>query len=310
MGERDLQNAILLIDKPSGLTSFETISTVKRVLKLRKAGHSGTLDKFASGLLVMCTGWCTKLTRFFLDSDKRYDGIIRLGISTDTDDREGTVTERNSVVPVNSEDIEHLKSMFSGVIRQTPPRYSALKIQGKRASDRVRSGETVDIQEREVTVFDLVLESVKDDSAVILTKVHCSKGTYIRSLARDIGKVLGFGAHLEELRRTESGQFSVHDAATLDEIRQYAEGSKVRSDFIRDPVDAFSDFGTMTVNDVAAERVLNGAPFGRENVMHFAPAGSKPYLILNEKKILIAIVDADIENWRITYINVFNAVNK
>jgi len=310
VGERDLQNAILLINKPSGLTSFETISGVKRILKLRKVGHSGTLDKFASGLLVVCTGWCTKLTRFFLDSDKRYEGIIRLGISTDTDDREGAVIAQNAVGQVRPEDIEYLTGIFSGVIRQTPPRYSALKIQGKRASDRVRSGESVDIKEREVTIFSLHLETSGDDSAVLSVKVHCSKGTYIRSLARDIGGKLGVGAHLEELRRIGSGRFSVDDSATLDEIQQYSEGKDVRKDFIRNPVDAFSDFGYMIVDESASDRIMNGAPFSRNDVIHCEAVDDKPYLILNEKKILIAIVDADIENWRITYINVFNAVNK
>ena len=310
MGERDLQNAILLVDKPSGLTSFETISTVKRILKLRKVGHSGTLDKFASGLLVVCTGWCTKLTRFFLDSDKRYDGSIRLGISTDTDDREGTVLSRNTVVPVRPEDIEYLTGKFSGVITQKPPRYSALKIQGKRASDRVRSGEKVEIAEREVSVYSLVLERAEEDAEVLNVHVHCSKGTYVRSLARDIGETLGFGGHLEELRRVGSGRFSVDDAATLDEIQGYAAGRCVERDFIRDPVDAFSEFGSMVVDATAAERIMNGAPFKRDNVLQRVSVDNKPYLILNEKKNLIAIVDADIENWRITYINVFNVVYK
>ncbi len=305
---QQLQNAVLLIDKPAGVTSSETVGIVKKILKARKIGHSGTLDKFASGLLVVCTGMYTKLTRFFLDSDKRYTGSVRLGVATDTDDVEGAVMERRPVGDIADSKLDELVSAFSGRISQRPPQYSALKLQGRRASDLMRSGKDVSLAEREVEIRDFRISRSPGDPSLLSIEVACTKGTYIRSLARDMGAMLGTGAHLESLRRTGSGAFSVAEAAGIDELRAFAEGYAPGKRFYLTPREALADFGCLVVSEEGRRKVLNGAFFAADDVLEREKRGEKPCLILDEKKNCIAIVEVEFENWRINYLNVFNGV--
>ncbi|MCP4132650.1 MAG: tRNA pseudouridine(55) synthase TruB [bacterium] len=306
---QDLQNAVILIDKPVGRTSFETVSQVKRLLKVKKIGHSGTLDKFASGLLVLCTGRATRLTNYFLESDKEYSGIVQLGIATDTCDIYGDVITNNPFAHITEEEIKNALNSFKGEIMQMPPLYSALKINGQRASDLVRNGKEVEIKERQITIYNIESRHIDRENGRVSIYVSSSKGTYIRSIARDMGEILGTGAHLASLRRLKSGHFSIENAVTIEELREFIEKGTQEKDFIVSPVNALQKFSCITVNNAARNRIVNGAYFDREDALNIdinEINEKKLFIIVDEDKNLIAIAEIDIEKWHIKYRNVFN----
>ncbi len=300
------ENDVLLIDKPVGKTSFDTISEIRKLLNIKKIGHSGTLDKFASGLLILCTGRATKLTRYFLESDKRYIGTIKLGVSTDTCDIDGKITKEKDVSWLTKEAVYDIQKEFKGEIMQVPPQYSALKIKGKRASDLAREGIEPELPERKVVIKKLKILAFDLDNFLLTIDVVCSKGTYIRALARDIGRFLNTEAHLQSLRRNESGDFKVENAVAIDEFKNYLNGSVLEKKFYYSPQEALSHFGTIKVDKKGAFKVLNGAPFKKNETIEIKSKKEVPFRILDEEKNLIAIVDIDIDNWRIIYLNVFN----
>jgi tRNA pseudouridine55 synthase len=299
-------NAVLLINKTEGVTSFDVVSMVRKLLRQRKIGHSGTLDKFASGLLVLCTGASTKLTRYFLESDKRYRAMIQLGIVTDTDDPTGVVLEERPVPPFSHEDILRALDSFRGEQLQRPPRYSALKLSGKRASDLARSGGEVDLQPRRVRIREIMLNSYDPASGRLSIDVVCSKGTYIRSIARDLGEKLDVGGHCRELARLGSGSFSLENAVTVDELRLHLETGLPARKFRLSPGEALAGFRRMVVNQNAVRRVFNGALFPQADIISVGESGEKGFIILDEGENLIAIADIDIDKWQIKYNNVFN----
>jgi len=307
----DPRNAVLLLDKPAGMTSAAVVGAVQRILQQRKIGHSGTLDKFATGLLVLCTGGATKLTRFFLDGDKRYEGIARLGVATDTDDGEGAVIARSVVGEIDDAALALLRARFTGEMDQVPPRYSALKVSGRRASDLMRRGDDVALAPRRVTVYSLEVRRVDGDPAALRLTAHCSKGTYIRSLVRDMGEALGCGAHLEALRRTASGSFGIEQAVTLEELHGGADRAAGAGRGWVSPFDALGGFGVLAVDDEGAGRVANGAPFERRQVRSMEPSSSqRPYRVIDGANNMIAIAEVDSDNWTIRYVNVFKEENK
>lgn len=209
-------SGILLLDKPVGLTSNAALGRAKRVLGIKKAGHTGTLDPMASGLLVLCFGEATKVSGFLLDADKAYVAEATLGAVTDSEDAEGEVIERHEVPALNEGAIEQVLGGFRGPIEQVPPMHSALKHQGQRLYDLARRGETVERPPRSITIHNLTLLGF--ESPRLHLAVECSKGTYIRSLVRDIGHALGCGAHLSALRRTYSAPFRLADAISLETL--------------------------------------------------------------------------------------------
>jgi tRNA pseudouridine55 synthase len=209
-------SGILLLDKPSGITSNAALGRAKRVLGIRKAGHTGTLDPMASGLLVLCFGEATKVSGFLLDADKAYEAEATLGITTDSEDAEGEVTAEQPVPEFGDADIEAALAGFRGPIEQVPPMHSALKHKGKRLYELARRGEVVERPPRSVVIH--ALDCVEWTPPTLCLNVRCSKGTYIRSLVRDIGAALGCGAHLSALRRTLSSPFGIEDAITLDQL--------------------------------------------------------------------------------------------
>jgi tRNA pseudouridine55 synthase len=303
---KDLLNAILLIDKPEGKTSHETIKETQRITGASKIGHAGTLDRFASGLLIHCTGQATKLARYLLEDDKSYSGTIKLGVSTDTHDLEGNVTEIRESISVTSENIIAAARGFTGDIVQVPPQFSALKIKGKRASDRVRRGERVTLAGRKVRINDFTVFDIDLDNSRFSFRVSCSKGTYIRSLARDMGQILGTGAYVETLRRTAAGIFSIDEAVTLPQLDEYVKGAPIDPQFIVTPVQALRNYGMMVVNGGARERILNGANFDVDSAIDIVDKGGKVFIIADEEGNLIAIADMDLNKWQIKYLNVFN----
>ena len=208
-------SGVLLLDKPAGISSNTALQKAKRLYQAAKAGHTGNLDPFATGLLPVCFGEATKFSQFLLDADKTYQGLIRLGQTTTTGDPEGEVLTRQDV-RVGLEQVRQVLERFIGKISQVPPMYSALKRDGKALYEYARQGLEVERAPREVTIYSLILERFEGDE--LLVTVSCSKGTYIRTLAEDIGKTLGCGAYLQALRRIAIGEFEIKDAFTLEQL--------------------------------------------------------------------------------------------
>ncbi|MGC1374717.1 MAG: tRNA pseudouridine(55) synthase TruB [Anaerolineales bacterium] len=222
MDNQELKNAIsgvLVVDKPVGMTSHDVVQAIRMGTGIRRAGHTGTLDPRASGVLVILVGPAVRLSEYVSASDKRYQAVIRLGASTDTYDADGRFTQQaNAPVNVTEQQFEETLKQFIGEIEQTPPPYSAVKVQGRRAYDMARQGEEVDLAPRKITVHHLeVLEWAPPE---VVVDVHCSSGTYVRSLANDMGNALGCGAYLIGLRRTKSGRFSLRDATPLRKLQE------------------------------------------------------------------------------------------
>jgi tRNA pseudouridine55 synthase len=219
----DVNNAIsgvLVVDKPTGMTSHDVVQVIRRGTNIRRAGHTGTLDPRASGVLVILVGPAVRLSEYVSASDKRYQAIIRLGESTDTYDADGTVTD-SAPVNVTEKQFEDALKNFIGEIEQTPPPYSAIKVKGQRAYQRARDGEEFELAPRKIQVYNLDLLEWASPEAVV--DVYCSSGTYVRSLAHDVGKLLGCGAHLVSLRRTKSGRFTLRDAVPLRKLKDAFE---------------------------------------------------------------------------------------
>lgn len=217
-------HGVLLLDKPLGWSSNDALQKAKWLLRAEKAGHTGTLDPLASGVLPLCFGAATKFSQLQLDADKTYQARLRLGLRTQTGDAEGEVIQERAV-NVNAPLLAAVIEQFTGVIRQVPPMHSALKKDGRALYHYARAGIEVEREAREVRIFDLAATLVQETGQrpLVELKVRCSKGTYIRSLAEDIGEALGCGAHLSALRRIESGGFSVSQCMTLEALEAIAE---------------------------------------------------------------------------------------
>ena len=220
----DLKNAIsgvLVVDKPIGLTSHDVVQIVRKGTNIRRAGHTGTLDPRASGVLVILIGPAVRLSEYVSASDKRYQAVVRLGASTDTYDADGRILSTSPIDKITEEQFEDALTNFVGEIEQIPPPYSAIKIKGRKAYEMAREGEEVDLAPRRINVYSLELLEWAPPEAVI--DVYCSSGTYVRSLAHDLGEKLGVGAHLIGLRRTKSGRFTLRDAVPLRKLREAFE---------------------------------------------------------------------------------------
>ena len=213
-------HGVLLLDKPLGWTSNDALQKAKGILRAEKGGHTGTLDPLATGLLPLCFGAATKFSQASLDADKRYLATLQLGQRTSTGDREGEVIETRDV-SVDRAAIEAACQRFSGAIEQTPPMHSALKHEGRALYDYARAGIEVERAARAVTIHRI--DIVEQQGTLLVLDVVCSKGTYIRTLAEDIGAALGCGAHLSALRRTGSGSLQLHDAVTLETLTALSE---------------------------------------------------------------------------------------
>lgn len=219
------RDGLLLLDKPAGISSAAALNRVKRLTGVKKAGHTGTLDPFATGLLICCLGRATRLSRFFLESEKQYTGTLRLGVETDTQDRTGTVTAERPVPPLDPEWVRQTVAGFRGTRLQEPPAFSALKHQGVPLYRLARKGQPVHKPPREITIHRLAVTGVRPTE--IDFEVRCSAGTYIRTLAVDIGRALGPGAHLTALRRTGSGSLDLRRAVTLEGLERLAGDGRI-----------------------------------------------------------------------------------
>ena len=254
MDFRNTISGVLVVDKPVGLTSHDVVQIIRRGTGIRRAGHTGTLDPRASGVLVVLLGPAVRLSEYVSASDKRYQAVIQLGTATDTYDAEGRIL---STRPVNIEEtvFEETLQQFVGEIEQIPPPYSAVKIQGRKAYEMAREGEEVDLQPRQINVYSLELLEWAPPEAVI--DVYCSSGTYIRSLANDLGKVLGCGAHLVGLRRTKSGRFTLRDAVPLRKLREsFEDGSWYK--YVIPAAEALSDWPVVELTPDQVDAVRHG----------------------------------------------------
>ncbi len=209
-------DGILLLDKPPGLTSNGALQQAKRLFSAAKAGHTGSLDPLATGVLPLCLGEATKFSQFLLEADKKYRTTIKLGISTKTGDAEGEIVEEKEVPLVA--DVEEILSQFRGAINQVPSMYSALKVNGQPLYKLARAGIEVERKERQVMIYELEIREQADTEWVL--DIVCSKGTYIRTLAEDIGKVIGCGAHVSQLRRLKSGPYEIEETVTMEQLEQ------------------------------------------------------------------------------------------
>lgn len=226
---------VLLLDKPVGMTSNAALQEVKRLFGAAKAGHTGSLDPLADGLLPICFGEATKMSAFLLDADKRYRVGVRLGITTTTADAEGEVVERRPVEGVTPQAVEGVLGGFRGQIEQLPPMFSAVKHQGRRLYELARQGIEVERKPRTVQIYELTLVAFSE--GLLELEVHCSKGTYVRTLAEDIGERLGCGAHVAALRRTAVGPYGEDGMVTLPQVRETAERERERLDDLLLPIE-------------------------------------------------------------------------
>jgi tRNA pseudouridine55 synthase len=250
-------SGILLIDKPEELTSARVVAIVKRVLGGVKVGHLGTLDPFATGLLPLCLGTATKIAPFLNEADKSYAGVIRLGVVTDTDDITGEVLERTTPPDPQTLDLDALAARFRGAIEQVPPMYSAIKRGGRPMYELARAGEAPELEPRPVRIDRLELTAAGEGA--IRIEVDCSKGTYVRSLARDIGAAVGCGATLESLARTSFGVFELAEAVPLADLQ--AEGGRELAERVLvSPLEALRHLRRVDVDEATAAALRNGRP--------------------------------------------------
>ncbi|MFZ4527628.1 MAG: tRNA pseudouridine(55) synthase TruB [Undibacterium curvum] len=260
-------HGVLLLDKPVGFSSNDALIKTKRLLNAIKAGHTGTLDPFATGLLPLCFGEATKFSQDLLEADKTYTTVVHLGITTTTGDTEGEQLEQRAV-DVSIEQIQAVLAQFTGPIQQVPPMYSALKRDGKPLYEYARAGVTLEREARAVVIHELEL---LDYSAPMLTlRVKCSKGTYVRVLGEDIGAALGCGAHLQALRRIQVGHLQLEKSITIESIEAMPEAARLE---LLDPVDALlSSFPAITLDEELSVRFLHGQRLALAKLMPDLPA--------------------------------------
>ena len=250
-------NGVLLLDKPKGVSSNHALQRVRRLFQAQKAGHTGTLDPMATGLLPICLGEATKFSSHLLEADKVYRTRVELGVITDTGDAEGSVMEQHEVPSLSVDDVEAVLTRFRGEIDQVPPMYSALKHQGKKLYELAREGKHVERAARRISVYDARLLSFEGTAFEL--EVSCSKGTYIRTLAEDIGQALGCGAHISQLRRLKTGPFLADAMWTLEALEALADQAALEAELM--PVDVLVDhLPLLTVDDTAHACLAHGQP--------------------------------------------------
>ena len=249
-------NGLLLIDKPQDFTSQDVVSKVKKILNVKKAGHIGTLDPMATGLLPILIGDYTKISKYLIEHDKTYIAKLKLGIKTDTGDITGNIIEKQKISQISN--IEETINSFKGVQKQTPPMYSAIKIDGKKLYEYAREGKEVEVPERKIEIYDIRLLNVDDGEIEFM--VSCSKGTYIRVLCEDIARALGTIGTMSSLRRTIVDKFSIDDAYTFEEL----ENSKDNESILIKMEDIFNDIDEINLNTRKLELFLNGVKLSVE----------------------------------------------
>ena len=248
-------NGVLVIDKPAGLTSHDVVNRVRRLLQQRSVGHLGTLDPVATGVLPLVTGSLTRLAQFYTSAEKTYEGIIRFGFATDTYDAEGDATSPPQAVTLRVEELEPLAARFRGMIEQTPPPFSAKKIHGVPAYKLARKHKDVVLKPVKVEVKELEILGVEGDRTRFRARV--ASGTYLRSVAHDLGQALGCGAHLEALRRTALAEFGLEDAHSLEKLAEITKTGSLDDLFVH-PRKLLPQLPSVTADEANAARIRSG----------------------------------------------------
>lgn len=277
-------NGLLIVNKPSGPTSHDIVNKIRKWSGERRVGHTGTLDPLASGVLVLCLGPTTRISEYLTASNKRYEAVVRFGQTTDTYDRQGRVLSTRAV-RLTPEEIAFALEKFRGTITQTPPAYSAVQVGGRRAYEMARRGERLDIKPRTTTIHLLAMVSWQPPNLTL--DIACSAGTYIRSLANDLGEALGCGAHVTRLTRTAAGRFTLRDSHPLPELEAALRAGRAGR-YIRPAGDALTDWPAVNLDPESANRISHGNPVPMADprltglARAYSPSGE-----------MIAIVEAD-----------------
>lgn len=283
---KNIVSGVLVVDKPIGLTSHDVVQIIRRGTGIRRAGHTGTLDPRASGVLVVLVGPAVRLSEYVSASDKRYQATIQLGRSTNTFDSEGTTTKSTPLDNISEDQFNQILEGFVGEIEQVPPPYSAVKVKGKKAYEMARKGQEVDLEPRIINVYNLeVLEWAPPE---VVIDVYCSSGTYVRSLANDLGDALGTGAHLIGLRRTKSGQFTLRDAVPLRRLKESFDAGDWYQ-FLIPAAEALGDWPMIELNADEVELVRHGHRVPAE------PDASGWVRGLTQQGDLVALLEHDAE---------------
>ncbi len=284
MNGKYVNSGVIIANKPEGLTSFEVVKRIKEVTKPQKVGHMGTLDPFATGVLPLAVGKATKLVRFLINKDKEYRGTVKLGEATDTHDLNGEIVEQNPVGDIDPERTKKIAGDFEGMREQTPPMYSAKKLEGRRLYELAREGKEVKREPELVNIYRLEILEVKNDE--IEFRMHCSAGAYVRKFAHNFGNRLGCGGHLKKLKRISAGPFSLKDSCSPEEIeRNFKEVLIPLSEI---PL----EFDSVTVDEETRDGVKHGRDFRAEDI----DKRREYYCVLDKKKRLIALAEPDGEN--------------
>ena len=279
-------SGVLVVDKPIGMTSHQVVQVIRRGTNIKRAGHTGTLDPRASGVLVVLVGPAVRLSEYVSAEDKRYQATIKLGERTDTYDGDGVVT-RTSDVAVTREQFEEALTHFVGEIEQVPPPYSAIKIKGRHAYDMARNGEEFEMESRIIHVHSLDLVEWNIPEAVV--DVHCSSGTYVRSLAHDLGEMLGCGANLVGLRRTKSGRFTLKDANPLRKLTEAFDDNSWYQ-YLIPAAEALSDWPVVVLTNEEVDLVRHGHRIIRDQ------GAEKMIRAITEQGELVALMEFDQES--------------
>ncbi|HJT88187.1 MAG TPA: tRNA pseudouridine(55) synthase TruB [Bryobacteraceae bacterium] len=283
-------DGVIVIDKPEGWTSHDVVAKARRIAKTKKVGHLGTLDPIATGVLPLVVGRATRLAQFYTRSDKIYEGVVRFGWSTDTYDRAGEPAGDPVPVTLDAAELEPLLEQFRGEILQTPPPVSAKKVDGRRAYELARKAVAVELEPVRVQIFELELLGIEGADARL--RAHCSGGTYMRSIAHDLGKALGCGAHLHQLRRLASGEFEIAQARTMAQLESLAADDRLL-DALVPSVELLPGFPGVYVDDLTVAQIRNGRNFPASP---FRPAAGRFVKAFTRQGDLVAIGEAVLPN--------------
>lgn len=297
-------SGILVVDKPADITSAKVVARVKRQLGAGKVGHAGTLDPFATGVLVCCINRATKLARFFLHGNKKYEAVLHLGVETDTQDSTGVVTSSCDEVEFSDKKIRSIFKQFEGTIEQFPPIYSALKYKGVPLYKLARNGKPVQKPARRVAILFITILEI--NLPLIRFVVSCSAGTYIRTLCADIGASLGCGGHLKELRRIESSGFTIAEALTLSELKELALSEKL-SDRMISMSNALKDMPEHVADKVLAAKIMHGNAITKKDFEPGQTDMPKGFIkIVDVNSDLVAVLEYTKDSNKYNYCCVFN----
>jgi tRNA pseudouridine55 synthase len=284
-------DGVIVVDKPQGWTSHDVVAKARRIAQTRKVGHLGTLDPLATGVLPLVIGRATRLAQFYTRSDKIYEGMVRFGWSTDSYDSDGTPTSEKTEPQLDAARLESYLETFRGEFLQTPPAVSAKKVDGRRAYELARKSVPVALEPVKVHVYELTVLEVR--GAEVRLRAHCSAGTYMRSIAHDLGQLAGCGAHLAELRRLASGEFEIAQARTVSQLEELAASERLL-DALVPAAQLLTGFPTVFVDDLTATQIRNGRNFRASPFR--SQAASQYVKAIDRREQMVAVGEAVLPN--------------